>query len=234
MNPFSFVDTAQELCRLYGWMSELANKIRNLRGDLSAEEAGKKCGVSRESFYRFERGGTTRLSTLRAIADGFGLNETQWTDLLVSWLKLEAGEDVDRVWIEPREGSSALHDQDSSHVGRAAMLFERLNPADRDEIFKAMQRPEVRGCLPAINAVWEKFEASRQLTLALPPQPAGQPHDPLHDAANSTNPASVAAVATLCASVPGAPSPSAPSESPPPAGGTSYRAARPSKKKPTP
>jgi transcriptional regulator with XRE-family HTH domain len=141
-------------------MSELSNKIKALRGDLSAEEAGQKAGVSRESFYRIERGGSVKFETLRAIAKAFELPEADWLELVAAWLRSEIGEDANKLWIEPKDGHSRLREGEDSQVARAMMLFTQLNPADRSEITKAMERPEVRGCLPAINSVWEKFNSS--------------------------------------------------------------------------
>jgi DNA-binding XRE family transcriptional regulator len=139
-------------------MSKLSNKIKGIRGQLSAEDAGTKCGISRESFYRIERGGFVKLETVRDIATGFQLDDSAWLDLLVAWLKHEAGTDAHSLFIEKKEQSaSVLQDNESSAVARAMMLFEALNPHDREQIAKSMQRPEVRGCLPAINRVWEKF-----------------------------------------------------------------------------
>jgi hypothetical protein len=147
-------------------MSELSNKIKAIRGVLSAEEAGVKCGLSRESFYRVERGGSVKIETLRDIAKGFHISENEWLDLLVAWLKHEAGADAEMLFIESKRGGSKLHDHESSQVQRAMSLFTNLNPTDRAEITKAMQRTEVRACLPAINSVWEKFTPSSKIPSA--------------------------------------------------------------------
>ena len=142
-------------------MGELSNKIKAIRGALSADVAAKRCGLSRESFYRIERGGSVKYETLKQISVGFGLSQTDWLELLVAWLKTEAGEDESKLWIERKESSpSTLRDGEDSQVARAMMLFKGLNANDRKEITNAMRRAEVRGCLPAINRVWEKFEPS--------------------------------------------------------------------------
>jgi transcriptional regulator with XRE-family HTH domain len=140
-------------------MSELSNKIKLLRGDRSAEDIAKEVGVSRESFSRIERGGSVKLSTLKQIATALRVPESDWLELLVAWLKSEAGPDARKLWLEPRETTpSVLRDKGDNEAGRAMMLFNSLNPAERQEIMKAMERPEVRRCLPAINRVWEKFD----------------------------------------------------------------------------
>lgn len=139
-------------------MSELANKIKLLRGDLSAEDAAKKCGISRESFYRIERGGTVKLDTLRQMAAGFEMKGADWIGLLVAWLRNETGPDERFVYIEPKSRNrSELTDRENSQIELAMTLFKALPPADRKEIIHAMERPEVRACLPAINQTWEKL-----------------------------------------------------------------------------
>jgi transcriptional regulator with XRE-family HTH domain len=91
-------------------MSELSNKIKLLRGDRSAEDIAKEVGVSRESFYRIERGGSVKLSTLKQIATALRVPESDWLELLVAWLKSEAGPDARKLWLEPRQRSRPRHD----------------------------------------------------------------------------------------------------------------------------
>ncbi len=141
-------------------MSELSNKIKSLRGTLSAEDAGEKCGLSRESFYRMERGGTVKIDTLRDIAKGFKLSEDEWLDLLAAWLKMQAGDDGLKLFIE-RKGHSTKSKGSDSEIATAMTLFTNLTPDERQEILNAMRRPEVRACLPAINSVWDKLKPAR-------------------------------------------------------------------------
>ena len=143
-------------------MSELSNKIRSLRGKLSAEEAADKCKLSRESFYRMERGGSVKLATLKQIAQGFEVPETEWLELLTAWIRTEVGLDAGKLWIEPKRlGTSALRESEESTVARAMMLYQALNPSERAEIDKAMERKPVRDCLPAINRVWEIIQKQK-------------------------------------------------------------------------
>jgi hypothetical protein len=138
-------------------MSELSTKVKKLRGDKSPVEAAEMCDLSRESFYRIERGGSVKLETLRSIAKGFKLSEPDWLDLLASWLRHEAGPDEVKLWIESKQGESQLNDSESDEIGKAMILFKGLNHIDRKEVLKAMDRKEVRDCLPSINNCWEKF-----------------------------------------------------------------------------
>lgn len=139
-------------------MSELSAKLAGLKSGRKTTEVLEFVKVSRQTFRRIERGESVKLSTLKAIATAFKVTDTEWLDLLVAWLKTEAGYDARKLWIEPKDSSvSALRDIDAGQVARATMLFSELTHADRIEITKAMQRSEVRACLPAINRVWEKF-----------------------------------------------------------------------------
>jgi transcriptional regulator with XRE-family HTH domain len=149
-------------------MSELSNKIRALRGELSAEEAADKCQLSRESFYRVERGGSVKLATLKQIAKGFKLPEAEWLELLTAWLRTEAATDADKLWIEPKSQKvSRLRDREESTMARALMLFQQLNPSERQEIEKAMERKAVRDCLPAINRVWDIFQKEKSSSASM-------------------------------------------------------------------
>jgi len=142
-------------------MSELSNKIQSILGDMKAVAAGKLCDLSRESFYRIERGESVGYETLLKIKKGFKLNQNDWLELLVAWLKQEAGADAPYLIIQAREVSpSMLRDNEASQVAKAMMLFTDLNLADRQEVTHAMQRPEVRACLPAINSLYEKLGTS--------------------------------------------------------------------------
>lgn len=148
-------------------MSELSAKIEGLKGELTTQEVISLAKVSRETFRKIERGESVKLSTLRAIARALKASESAWLDLLVAWLKKEAGDEKNKIWIEPREKDFAtVHDDVTSQSARALMLFGDLNAAERAEIIKAMERPEVRGCLPAINRVWEKFATPHPATRA--------------------------------------------------------------------
>lgn len=150
-------------------MSELSAKITALKGSRKTSDLLAGTEISRGSFRALELGKSVKLSTLREIAALLGADEAQWIDLLVAWLKHEAGGDEEKLWIEPKAAStSVLHGVEESQVARAMMLFKNLNAADRMEITKAMKRAEVRACLPAINSVWEKFGPSESDGLTRP------------------------------------------------------------------
>lgn len=138
-------------------MSELSNKIRLLRGDISAEEAGRRVGLSRESFYRMERGGSVKLATLRQLAQGLAVSESDWLDLLVAWLRQEAGQDAGKLIIDT-QAMSPLKDASESQSARALALFNQLNAEDRHQVLLLLQRPELRRSLPALNKLYDTLK----------------------------------------------------------------------------
>ena len=141
-------------------MSDLSAKIAVLKGKRKTSHVVQGADVSRATFRKIELGQSIKLSTLREIARALGVTDEspEWLELVVAWIKTEVGLDAHRLWIEPRDTQpSALRDVPASDTAKAMMLFTELNSADRIEITKAMQRPEVRACLPAINSVWDKL-----------------------------------------------------------------------------
>lgn len=138
-------------------MSELSSKLAALKGKRTTKEIIGLAEISRETFRKVERGEAgVKLSTLKAIADALGVSQDQWTDLVAAWLKVEAGEEAHRLSIKPKHPSD-VGQTESSQVAHAAILFQQLNAAERQEILKAMERKEVRNCLPSINRVWERL-----------------------------------------------------------------------------
>jgi transcriptional regulator with XRE-family HTH domain len=142
-------------------MSELSAKLALLKGDRKTSEIIKDAGIARETFRKIERGDSVKLSTLRDISTAMDLTPTEWTDLIIAWLKTEAGPESRNLIIETRGQPPSLHDQPDSQVSAAMALFQNLNAAEREDITKAMERKEVRACLPSINRVWEKFSSSQ-------------------------------------------------------------------------
>lgn len=140
-------------------MSELSAKLATLKRARKTKEIIAAAGVSRQTFRKIELGESVKLSTLKEIALALGVtsDSPEWLELVVAWIKTEVGHDSRKLWIEARD-SNVLRESGESDTARAMMLFSELTAADRVEIIKAMQRPEVRACLPAINSVWEKLD----------------------------------------------------------------------------
>lgn len=140
-------------------VSELATRIKKLRGDLTQEEFAVKCKLGTRTIAGLEAlDENVRLKTLRQIRKACGLSTEEWLDLLISWLKVHLGIDFYELKIEkvpnPR-GKWILHDRTDQDVLR---LFNTLEDADKTQVLKTMQRKEVLACLPAINDVWDKLE----------------------------------------------------------------------------
>lgn len=139
-------------------MSELSNKLAALKGKHTTAEIVEKLGISRETFRRIERGDSVKLSTLKEIANVLGVKDEDWIELIIAWIKLEIGQDAQKMWIEPKEQkASKLHDAQESAQAKAMMLFNQLNSEDRHQIILAMERPEIRRSLPALNKLYDSL-----------------------------------------------------------------------------
>jgi transcriptional regulator with XRE-family HTH domain len=141
-------------------MSELAYLLRTLRGKRSADDVAHNTGLSRESIFRIERGGTVKLDTVRQIAIDLGASRAQWLGILTAWLKNQAGKESDKLFIEPKNTTSPELNDKISDSSQAMMLFTELNALQRKEILFAMQNPSVITILAS----------TRKLVTKKPPQ----------------------------------------------------------------
>ncbi|HEU5123927.1 MAG TPA: hypothetical protein VFW05_07675 [Verrucomicrobiae bacterium] len=138
-------------------MSELSAKLSDFKGQRKTSDIIAAAGISRETFRKIERGQPTRLDTLRQISQAMKLSEDQWMELMIAWIKSQLGDQSSKLEIRPLSESSVLKNRARNPVDDVMMLFTNLNAAERIDIIKAMQRKEVRACLPGINRIWEKF-----------------------------------------------------------------------------
>jgi hypothetical protein len=145
-----------------GAVSELSAKIEELRGRMSISDFIRKASVSRETYRKIQIGKPVKLSTIQQVSKAFNLNKAHWHDIMVAWLKTEIGPDeAQHLWIERKAGSK-LQEGKPDESARVMMLFSGLTHNERQEIIKAMERKEVRNCLPAINRSWEQLTQPRR------------------------------------------------------------------------
>lgn len=142
-------------------MSELSARLAALKNHVQTAEIIKLAGVSRETFRKIERGDSVKLKTLHQIAKALKADEEQWIELVIAWLKTEAGPAAAKIWIQSKTPST-LKDARESQSTQALMLFETLNAADRAEVIKTMQRKEVITCIAAINRVIDRIASENR------------------------------------------------------------------------
>lgn len=142
-------------------MSELANKIKTLRASQPQIEFAKRAGLSLRTICKLEAGELVRLETIRQIAKALRLSEAIKLDLLVSWLKLEVGEDFQKLQVGIKEQPLAVRDEEFLPA-RIQMLIADTPRKYQEQLHLALQRPEVLRCLPALNALYDSLKQGAQ------------------------------------------------------------------------
>jgi hypothetical protein len=145
-------------------MQTLSERIRNLRGNRTVLDFAKVTDVSRGALKDAEDGKSIRLSTLKKIAKACDTDHSSWISLLISWIRVEVGEEnFQNIDVRPAtlEVDHLLPGSKEVSFGfMLEMIFRHLSSRDQVEIFKAMTRPAVRECLTAINRVIDGFVGS--------------------------------------------------------------------------
>lgn len=142
-------------------MSELSNLIRTARINLNLtpDDAAHKCGVSRETFYRLDRGQLIRFSFLRKVIDGLKLPDQQKLEIIAAYLRDHIGPEMtEKLWIEPKNSSPKFKETESENqAAKAATTFARLNPSERAVILKAMASPHIIQAIAGIVTAFDKL-----------------------------------------------------------------------------
>jgi hypothetical protein len=133
----------------------LAEMIRRLRGPDNYVKFAKRTGVNRQTLTELEDGESVRMETLQRIAQTCKLDEREWAEMLIAWIRCAMGErEFAKLDVRPAPTptiAKKLKATDEMFL----TLFHRLGYAEKANILKAMMRSEVRSCLPGINSVWE-------------------------------------------------------------------------------
>jgi transcriptional regulator with XRE-family HTH domain len=137
-------------------MSELGNVLKALRGAESQASVAKATGLSLRTVNRAEAGkGTVDLATLRALAKYFQVSRSQFSRLLVSYLRLHLGADFECIEVRPR-GSGPNPTQDTEEKFMAS--FRAVPARLQRELVRAIKRKEVLRSLEPINDLYDKLE----------------------------------------------------------------------------
>lgn len=131
-------------------MNELGTKLKKLRGKRSLREIAEKSGLGFHTCYRAERSGSVKFSTLKTIATALGVTDEDWTSLIISWIKLEVGQDISRIDITPKRAGNTL-----SNITDKLLELPRR---DQEQILKALQRREIMQIIQTFNRLYEQIE----------------------------------------------------------------------------
>lgn len=142
-------------------MSELGNKIRSLRKNLSQPEFADKVGLSLRTICKLEAGEPATLRTVQQIARSFRLTETERLELIIAWLKMELRDDFHRLSIEIKDGAPAALKEEDQLAGRIQLLINDVPRKHQEQIYHALKRPEILRCLQTLNELYDSLKGKR-------------------------------------------------------------------------
>jgi transcriptional regulator with XRE-family HTH domain len=131
-------------------MSELGNRIKDLRGDISQSAFAEKTGLSLRTISKIEAGEPVRLDTIQQIARSLRLSKTERQQLLISWVRLELGAEVQYLVIEPKGNADILQDAMSLPAKIQALVTEVPSNL-QEELLRSLHHPEILRCLKPLN-----------------------------------------------------------------------------------
>jgi transcriptional regulator with XRE-family HTH domain len=136
-------------------MLTLSTKIKSLRAERNFVQFAKDTRVNRQTLKDLENGASVRVRTLKRIAEACRLRADEWTNLLVLWVRNELAEENARLDIRPARSCKTI--EGTPDLGDCLLaVFFRLPNEDQIQLLKTIARHEVRACLPALNALWER------------------------------------------------------------------------------
>ena len=149
--------------------NHLAEIVRSLRGSDNYVKFARRTKVNRQTLTELEQGESVRIETLQRIAVAYKLDDRQWAEMLIAWIRCALGEkEYAKLDVRPAPTKlvvKELQAEDELYI----KLFHRLGNIEKSNILKAMMRQEVRSCLPAINEVWERgMDLDKVLTHEVP------------------------------------------------------------------
>src|SRR5262245_45299603 len=134
----------------------LADKIRQVRGDLSQREFAKKVNLSLRTILKIEAGDKPRRSNLLQIVERLGLNPAERLDFLASWLRAELGEeDFELLNMTPKINSPGSNPNPLEEFRRAAA---HLRTSEQELLLQVCKRPLLLEMFPVINRFYDRVK----------------------------------------------------------------------------
>lgn len=146
----------------YKTMSELGNRVRSLRADVSQMQFAARTGLSLRTICKLEAGESVRLTTVRQVAQSLNLSEMERLELIVLWLKLELGDDFRKLNVELKDGSAVLRESDDL-LGKVQVLLHDIPQKHQEQVYLAVQRPEVLRCVQSLNDLYDSVKATSEI-----------------------------------------------------------------------
>lgn len=117
--------------------------------------AAARVGVSRETLRKIESGETIKISTLKQIATGLGASRPDVIELVCTWLRCHAGDEIEAIDITPRTKPSALQAAGQSATDRLTRAAAALTTREQEILLAAINRPEVLRSIAHLNSLWD-------------------------------------------------------------------------------
>ena len=155
---FGKIDFIDEIF-IFKAMSELGNKVKLIRGDLSQADFAKKTGLGLRTINKLEAGEPVRLDTVNQIAAAFALPDADRLNLVISWIKLEIGDDFQKLTIEPKNSSLTMKDAETL-LGKIQVRVRDVPRKYQELILLTVQRPEILRCLENLNDLYDSIKKS--------------------------------------------------------------------------
>lgn len=139
-------------------MSELGNKIKQLRGELSQLAFSKRVDLSHRTITKIEAGDKPKRANVIQIADRLRLGRVERLALLVLWLKAEVGEDdFEALNVNPVPAAMPRADT----LDRLYKAASPLSTNHQEHLVLACRRPEVMNNLTALNDLYDKISRDK-------------------------------------------------------------------------
>ena len=138
-------------------MSELGNKIKLLRAKQAQVQFAEKAGISLRTVCKLEAGEPVSLETVQQISRSLRLPEPERLELIVSWLKIQIGDDFNKLIVQVKDQPSAFRDSDQL-LGSIQLLLSDTPRKLQEQIHVMLQRPEILPCLKILNDLYDSLK----------------------------------------------------------------------------
>jgi transcriptional regulator with XRE-family HTH domain len=138
-------------------MSELGNAFKNLRGAASQASVAAACGLNVRTIQRAESGGDVRLDTLRALAKHFHLAKADLAALIISWLRMELGEEFNLLDIRTKTNAGKQSDT-LTDTSQLVAAYRQIPAKLQRELLRAAQREEVLRSIGPLNDLYDSLK----------------------------------------------------------------------------
>jgi len=124
---------------------------------MSQAEFAKKADIGVRTLVKIENDEEpVKLKTLRLIGANCRLKQSEFLDLVRSWIHTQLGDLSDKFFIDPKTPVE-IRDQESNVISRLVTEIGKLPPRFQNELLKAVGRQEVLQGIKTLNEMYERL-----------------------------------------------------------------------------